>query len=33
MLVVLLQNHSPKALTIALEEARQDLSAAQRKPR
>ena len=33
MLAVLLQDHSPEALTIALEEARQDLSAAQRKPR
>jgi len=32
MLAVLLQDHSPEALTIALEEALQDLSAAQRKP-
>jgi transcriptional regulator with XRE-family HTH domain len=32
MLAVLLQDHSPEALTIALEEARQVLSAAQRKP-
>ena len=33
MLAVLLQDHSPEALTIAVEEARQDLSAAQQKPR
>ena len=33
ILAVLLQDHSPEALTIALEEARQDLSAAQQKPR
>jgi len=33
MLAVLLQDYSPEALTIAVEEARQDLSAAQQKPR
>jgi len=33
LLAVLLQDHSPEALTIALEEARQDVSAAERRPR
>ena len=33
ILAVLLQDHSPEALTIALEEARQDVSAAERRPR
>lgn len=33
ILAILLQDHSPEALTIALEEARQHVSAVERKPR
>ena len=33
LLAVLLQDHSPQALTIALEEARQEVAAAERRPR
>ena len=32
MLAVLLQDHSPEALTIALEEARQEIAAADPEP-